>query len=101
MDTQSSANADVYRRATDAAATERREIQAEIATLEARIASLRTRDASLESLVRTLRELLPSALDAPTPYIPSYTLIEDSPDLRHRSSISDAELRGRNGSRSI
>ena len=101
MDTQRNANTDVYRRATDAASAERREIQAEIATLEARITTLRTRDTSLEALVRTLRELLPSPLDGPAPYIPSYTLVEDSPDLRHRSSFGDVELRSQNGSRSI
>ncbi len=100
MDTQSSANTEVYRRATDTASTERRELQAEIATLEARITTLRARDTSLEVLVRTLRELLPSALDTPAPYIPSYTLVEDTPDLRHRPSFGDVGLRNQNGSRS-
>ena len=97
MDTESSANVDVYRTdvyrgATDAASAERREIQAEIAHLEARMSSLQARDASLEVLVSALRELLPASPEVAPRYTPTYSIGDGAPEFRRRSAV-DAESR--------
>jgi hypothetical protein len=83
---------DAYHQATDAACAERREIQAQIVSLEARVAGLHARDTSLETLVRTLRELLPSSQEPPASYTPQYTTSSGSLDV-HRRVATESGLR--------
>ena len=96
MGTDPSANADVYRKATDTASAECREIQAEILSLEARVTSLQAREASLKALMHTLGELLPASQDATLLYVPPF-LIADVPQLQPRS-VADGDLRYRGAS---
>ncbi|MGV8977914.1 MAG: hypothetical protein ACOH17_07705 [Cellulomonas sp.] len=77
---------DAYRVATDAASTERREIQAEISSLQARVVDLQTRDGALELLVRALRELLQPAPGPAPRYTPSYTIPAEISELRRRAA---------------
>jgi vacuolar-type H+-ATPase subunit E/Vma4 len=77
MDPESVANAeeyrrDLYRKATDAAIAESREIQSEVLILEARVISLQVRDASLKTLVHSLGELLPVSPGIAAPYTPAH-----------------------------
>jgi hypothetical protein len=97
MDTERSANADVYRKATDTASAECREIQAEILSLEARVIGLHAREASLIALMHTLDELLPASQDAPLLYVPAFS-VADVPQLQPRSAADgDFRYRGASG----
>ena len=84
MDTERNTNADVYRKATDTASAECREIHAEILSLEARVISLQAREASLNALMHTLGELLPASQDTTLLYVPTFA-IDDVPQLQPRS----------------
>lgn len=75
---------DLYREATEAAASEWREVQAEIASLEARVAGLREREAALNGLVQAMRALLPVPPERPTIYRPVEALSDPPLELRHR-----------------
>lgn len=96
MDTDRNTNADVYRKATDTASAECREIHAEILSLEARVISLQAREASLNALMHTLGELLPASQDAALLYVPAFS-IADVPQVQPRS-VADGDLRYRGAS---
>ena len=83
-DTHAQQRLNLYREATEAAASECREVQAEIAALEARVASLRERGTTLNGIVRAMGALLP----VPPATLAVYTPVESAGDqpsvLRHR-----------------
>lgn len=84
IDTHAQQRMNLYREATDAAASECREVQAEIAALEARAASLRGRVTALNGLVQAMRALLPVAPERPAVYTPVEGIDTPPSELRHR-----------------
>lgn len=83
-DTHAQVRTNLYREATEAAASECREVQAEIASLEARAASLRGREASLNGLVQAMQALLPVPLERPAVYTPVEAISNPPSELRRR-----------------
>jgi hypothetical protein len=83
-DTHTQQRMDLYREATEAAASECREVQAEIASLEARAASLRGRETALNGLVGAMRALFPVPPERPAAYTPVSTISSASSALRNR-----------------
>ena len=83
-DTHALQRLDLYREATEAAASECREVQAEIASLEARAASLRGRETALNGLVGAMRALVPAPPESLAVYTPVETISSASSALRNR-----------------
>jgi hypothetical protein len=84
-DTRALQRLDLYREATEAAASECRELQAEIASLEARADGLRVRETALNGLVGAMRALFPAPPERPGVYVPIHAISTPS-EFRHRLS---------------
>jgi hypothetical protein len=84
-DTPAQQRVNLYREATEAAAAECREVQAEIVSLEARANSLRVRETALIGLVLATRELLPVLPERPAVYTPVRAISYTPPEPRHAS----------------
>lgn len=83
-DTGAPQRLNLYRDATEAAVSESREVQAEIASLEARVASLRKRKTVLDGLVQAMRALLPVPPERLAVYAPVEAISNPPSELRHR-----------------
>ena len=83
-DTEALQRMSLYREATEAAAAECREVQAEIASLESRADSLRVRETALIGLVLATRDLLPVPPERPAFYAAVETTSDTPAVLRNR-----------------